>query len=196
MENGRIAIYSSSSERIPQAYFQAAKELCLALAARGWSMVYGGGMLGLMGECARTLHAQGAAIYGVIPEALNLPGVVYEHCTSLTVTKTMGERKKRMEDMADAFVALPGGFGTLEELLEVITLKQLGYHEKPIVLLDVDGFFEPLLAQFARSMDEGFARKDSSSLYFVAKTGAQALEYLDSYRPERFVPKWKEQAEL
>ena len=190
MNKGRIAIYSSSSESIPAVYFQAAHALCAEAAQRGWGMVYGAGQLGLMGECARTMREQGAEIHGVIPEALNVPGVVYEDCTTLTVTKTMGERKKLMEDMADAFIALPGSFGTMEELFEVITLKQLGYHHKAIVLLNVGGYFDSLLAQIQKFMDEGFTRADSSTMYFVANDEKQALDYIERYRPVKLIPKW------
>ena len=193
MGKGVIAVYSSSSQVIDRSYFQAARELCLEMVRRGWSMVYGAGQLGLMGECARTIRqAQGdAKIYGVIPDALNVPGVVYEHCDELTVTRTMGERKRLMEEKADAFIALPGGFGTLEEILEVITLKQLGYHEKPIVLLNAGGFYEKLIGQFDCSIEQGFARQDCRELYFVAENGAQALDYIEAYQPVRLAPKWK-----
>lgn len=171
-----IAVYCSSSNRIPQAYVAAAKELGRLLGEGRHELVYGGGRVGLMGVVAAQVHTYGGRVYGVIPERLKArEGIAYELADQLVVTETMQERKALMFNRAEAFVVLPGGFGTLEEFLEVLTLRQLGYHPKPIALLNTGGFFDPLLAFFDRLFEEGFARSGTASLYHLAATPAEAL---------------------
>lgn len=154
------------------------------LAGGGHTLVFGGGNRGLMGEVARAVHEGGGAVFGVIPEALkSREGIAYELADELVVTQTMQERKAIMFTRADAFVVLPGGFGTLEELMEVLTLKLLGYHGKAIVLVNSGGFYDPLLALFEHFYQERFASEQSRSLYFVADTPEEAMEYVLSYAP-------------
>jgi cytokinin riboside 5'-monophosphate phosphoribohydrolase len=176
-----VCVYCASSDSIPQAYFAAARQLGEELARRGWPLVYGGGSVGLMGELARTIHAAGGRVIGVIPQALLDREVGYRDSDELIVTATMRERKQIMDDRADAFLALPGGFGTLEELLEIMTLKQLAYHDKPIVVVSVDDYYEPLLAQFERIFAEGFTHDRVRGLYTVVKTVDAALDLLAAY---------------
>jgi len=176
-----IAVYSSSSDHIPKNYFAAARDLGRLMAQRRHGLVFGGGNVGLMNVCARELQAVGGQVIGVIPKELKDLDLALEGCSEMLVTDGMRDRKAAMEARADGFIALPGGFGTLEELLEIITLKQLRYHAKPVVILNVDGYFDPLLEQFARMFAEHFAKRKFADLYFVTADPAAALDYLESY---------------
>lgn len=151
-----VCVYCGSRHGRLEAYAHAAKALGQAIGRRGWQLVYGGGHVGLMGEVADAALASGARVVGVITEALMQREVGHRHLTELHVVQTMHERKKKMAERADLFVALPGGIGTMEELFEVWTWRQLGYHDQPIGLLDVAGYYGGFL-QFCRHMvAEGF----------------------------------------
>lgn len=188
--NKVICVYSSSSCTIDRCYFQVAEELGKAIALRGDTLLFGGGLIGLMGATAKAVHQHHGKVIGVIPKALNVKGVVYETCDELIVTEGMRERKAIMDARSDAFIALPGGFGTLEELLEIITLKQLKYHNKPIVILNVNDFYNRLLMQFDEIIDKKFAKPESLGLYRVTNNPNEALEYIDSYQPMIIKEKW------
>ena len=162
------------------------------LAENGLSMVFGGGDAGLMGAAARGVREGGGRIIGVIPEKLNRPGIAYPECDELIVTPTMHSRKAKMEELSDGFVALPGGFGTLEEILEVIALKQLGYLDAPIVLLDQDGFYSKLLGQMRHCIDENFTDPAFGKLYFAAATPEEAVHALLNYVPSQLPDKIQE----
>ena len=164
--NKVICVYSSSSCTIDKVYFDAASQLGSEIAQKGDLFLFGGGLTGLMGACARAVHQQKGKVIGIIPEALNVKGIVYEACDELVVTKGMRERKAEMDEKSDAFIALPGGFGTLEEILEIITLKQLRYHNKPIVILNVNGFYNHLLKQFDITIHQKFAKNECKELLF------------------------------
>lgn len=134
-----------------------------------------------MGVLARAVHERDGHVYGVIPEALKqVEGIAYDLADDLVVTQTMQERKAIMYTRADSFVVLPGGFGTLEEFLEVLTLKQLGYHQKPIFLVNAFGFYDPLLHLFDHFYDEHFARPDHRELYTVVRTPDEVMEQLSA----------------
>lgn len=188
--NKVICVYSSSSCSIDQVYFKAARSLGKEIAKRGDTLLFGGGDIGLMGEVARAVHDHRGKVIGIIPKALNVKGVVYENCDELIVTEGMRERKAEMDSRSDAFIALPGGYGTLEEILEIITLKQLRYHNKPVVILNVNGFYDNLLAQFDLIINNRFAKKECKMLYFVTDNIHDALEYIDCYEPVEFTIKW------
>lgn len=188
-----ICVFCSSSNELAPAYVALATELGELLARHGHELVYGGGNVGLMGQVARAVHAHGGRIYGVIPQALVDYELAYEEADELVVTANLRERKQRMEDRAHAFIALPGGIGTLEEVLEIITLKQLHYHNKAVVLVNAQGYYDPLLAQLDRAVAERFARPELHELYQVASDAATALRLVEEYQP-RFVPaKYPEQ---
>lgn len=187
-----ICVYASSSSAVDPVFFETADRLGALLAKKGYAVVYGAGQLGLMGALARSAKKEGGAIIGVIPEALNLRGVVYEECDELIVTKDMRRRKNEMDRRASAFIALPGGFGTLEELLEVITLKQLLYHDRPIVILNTDGFYDALIAQFEASITRHFAKDQCRTLYAVCATPEAALIHIENYHPPVLSAKWME----
>jgi len=177
-----VGVYCASSNHIDEKYFATASEMGRLLAERGHTLVYGGGNVGLMGTVARAVHEHGGKVFGVIPKALrNVEGVAYEVADELIITETMQERKRHMFTRAGAFVVLPGGFGTLEEFMEVLTLRQLGYHHKPIALVNTDGFYEPLLALFEHYYRTGFAHPRYRDLYHVASTPADALDYIAAH---------------
>jgi uncharacterized protein (TIGR00730 family) len=178
-----VCTFCGSSETVARPYFDAAADLGRRIAARQWGLVFGGGTIGLMGAVARGVHEGGGHVTAIIPEMLNRPGIVYETADEIVVTSTMRERKAEMDRRADAFIALPGGFGTLEELLEVITLKQLKYHDRPVILLNTGGFYESLIALFHQQVRESFVRPEHQQLYAVAPTPADAIARIESYAP-------------
>jgi uncharacterized protein (TIGR00730 family) len=178
----QLCVYCASSDNVEDRYFGLARALAAEMGRRGWSLVYGGGSVGLMGELARSLRASGGTVVGIIPQALLDREVGYLDADELIVTTTMRERKRLMDERAEAFVALPGGFGTLEELLEIMTLRQLGYHDKPIVIVNAGGFFDPLLAQFERIFAEHFTHDRYRDLYVVAPTIEAAVTWLEGSR--------------
>lgn len=185
-----LCVYSSSSCAIDEIYFSQATKLGEAMAQRDYGLIFGGGMVGLMGATARAIHNHGGRVVGVIPQALNKKGIVYENCDELIVTGEMRERKATMEERATGFIALPGGFGTLEELLEIITLKQLRYHNKPIVILNINNFYDGLVKIFDNIINLKFAKEQSRDLYYITEDINNALDYLDEYQPRDLGSKW------
>ena len=179
-----VCVYASSSMRLAQKYYDTARELGRHMVRAGYGLCFGGGKLGLMGALADEILSLGGRAVGVIPASLNVENVVHEACHEMIVTKTLRERKQIMEERAMGFIALPGGFGTLEEVLEIITLKQLAYHTKPIVLLNAFGYYDPLLAQFEQAYAQGFAGEDARALYSVAQTPEEAVRYLQEYKDQ------------
>ncbi len=171
-----ICVYCSSSAAVDVAHVTAAEALGRGIGAAGHQLVWGGASVGLMGEVARAVWSAGGRTIGVIPEALVAVEIADHDADELLITPDMGVRKAEMARRADAFVALPGGFGTVEELMEQLTLRLLGYHDKPIVLVDVDGFWQPLLALFEHLYEGRFAKPESRAAYAVAGTPSEALE--------------------
>ena len=179
----RICVYCSSSNDVDRVYFEAARRLGSLLAARGDTLIYGGANVGLMGTLARAVSAGGGKVTGVIPEVLRAKRITYEEADRLIVTRTMHDRKATMARYGDAFIALPGGFGTLEELTEILTQRQLQIHDKPLVLLNVREFYKPLIALFEHFYRERFARR-WDGLFHVAEDAEGVFEHLDPYRDE------------
>ncbi len=174
-----VTVYCSSSNYVNERYLALAEEMGRLLAAGGHTLVYGGGNVGLMGALARAMQAGGGRVEGIIPEALkSREGVAYDLADEMIVTETMAERKTIMYRRADAFLVLPGGFGTLEEFLEVLTLRHLGYHERPIVLVNPSGFFDGLLAFFDHLRQEHFAPGFAQHQFEIAGNAAEAMTLL------------------
>ena len=171
-----LCVYCASSEAVAPELREVARDLGRAIVERGWELMYGGGNIGLMGEVARAALAAGGRVTGVIPHLLADREVALENVTKLIRTDTMRERKALMDEGSDAFVVLPGGIGTLEELVEIVTLKQLGYHERPIVLCDPTGYWDPLIALWHRMVDEGLATADLLDLVTTVRSPAAALD--------------------
>lgn len=187
-----IAVYCSSSERVATEYAAEARTLGRLIGEGGHSLVYGGCAVGLMGEVARGAKEARANVLGVIPETIHSRGLAYDGCDELMVTPSMHERKFAMEERADAYVALPGGFGTLEEFVQVLTLKSLHYHAKPIVLINLAGFYDPLLHLFNHFVEHRFARTEINELYKVVAHAGEVIPYLEHYCPPAELPKWFE----
>lgn len=179
-----VCVFASSCNYLEDIYYKEASEFGDLLSKSGFNMVYGGSSLGLMWACAEKVKQNGAKIIGVMPEKLYNMGVSTDECVELTVTKGMRERKAKMDEMSDAVVALAGGFGTLEEFTEMIVQKQLGYNNKPIVLLNTNGFYNKLNEFFESMIAQNFARNTAKELYYIAQTPIEAVEYLKSYQPK------------
>lgn len=179
----RVCVFCASSEAVDPRYRTVAAELGTGLAAADWELVYGGGNLGLMGEVARAALAGGARVTGVIPDRLADRELALDDVTELIRTETLRERKALMDARSDAFVVLPGGIGTLEELVEILTLKQLGYHDRAVVVLDADGYWDPLLEQVRRMVAQRLAAPSLLALWQVVPDVRSALAALASYRP-------------
>ncbi len=190
MNSQAICVFSSSSDAVAPAYFKAACDLGSLIAQHGHTLVYGGSNVGLMGELARAVHTPQGTVIGVIPESIRARGVAYDLADELLVTADLRERKAVMEARSDAFIALPGGFGTLEEVSEVLTLKQLQLHTKPIVLVNTLGFYDRLLALYDHFYTEHFAKEQYRKLYYVAPDVASALEHIETYQPPHLESKW------
>ena len=177
-EADEICVFCASSDHIAEEYVQAALKLGEAMASRGFTLIYGGGNNGLMGYLSASVNAHGGRIVGVITRSLKELGYAYDGVDEMIVTDGLRERKAIMESRAHGFIGLPGGFGTLEELLEILTLKQLGFHSKPIVLLNILGFFDNLLQQFETAYSERFIEESCRGLYHVTMNITDALEYI------------------
>jgi cytokinin riboside 5'-monophosphate phosphoribohydrolase len=185
-----ICVFCSSSNAINKSYFSEAHQLGELIAANNDILINGGANVGLMEAVTLSARNKGAKTIGIIPEKMITRSLASNNMHEVHVTKDMMERKARMRDMSDAFIALPGGFGTLEEILEVITLRQLAYHSKPIVFINTNNFFDHLLKQFEHSYDEQFSKPIYRKLYFVAQNSAEAMNYIKNYREVELDSKW------
>jgi len=181
----RICVYCGSSFGADPAYEQAARVVGMLLAKRGLTLVYGGGKVGLMGEIARTVIADGGEVIGVIPRGLANKEVAFTGISDLRLVDNMHERKAMMADLADAFIALPGGLGTLEEVAEILTWSQLGLHEKPCGLLNVGGYFDPLLAFLDRMVEAHFLHAVHRKMLVVHTNPEALLAAFATYTPPR-----------
>jgi len=179
----RICVFCGSSVGSRPVYVAAARELGRTLAERGLGVVFGGGKVGLMGVLADAALAAGGEAIGVIPEALVAREIAHNGLTELRVVHSMHERKTLMADLADGFIALPGGYGTFEEFFEAVTWTQLGIHSKPCGLLNVDGYYDALLALLDRAVSDGFIREANRALIVAASDVQTLLEKLETVRP-------------
>ena len=173
-----VCVYSASSTKIDEVYFNAARQLGQLLAKRHIRLINGAGSLGLMRSVADAVLENGGKVTGVIPKFMVEQGWHHTGLSKLVEVESMHERKQLMADLSDAVIALPGGCGTLEELLEIITWKQLGLYLNPIVILNTNGFFDPLLDMFTRAIDENFMRRQHGEIWHVATTPEEAVELI------------------
>lgn len=176
---GRICVYCGSSNRVDERWREIARVMAACLARRGIGVVFGGGSVGLMGELADAALAAGSEVIGVIPRKLLDLELGHRGVSELVVVETMHERKHRMAELSDGFVALPGGWGTLEEIFEVTTWTQLGYHEKPVGLLNADGYYDQLLAFLDQSTELGFIRPQHRPILQAANDPDELLDRLE-----------------
>jgi uncharacterized protein (TIGR00730 family) len=179
----RVCVFCGSNSGSRPVYAKAAEQLGRALVRRGIGLVYGGGRVGLMGVVADTMLAEGGDVVGVIPHALMVREVGHERLTQLHVVETMHERKALMSELSDGFVAMPGGFGTFEELCEIVTWAQLGIHAKPCAVLNVDGYYDPLLALFDHAVGERFLRPQHRGLVLEGRDPDALLDAMERYEP-------------
>src|SRR5215470_20105530 len=186
----KICVFCGSSVGARPAYASAAKELGELMAKRGIGLVFGGGCIGLMGTIADAVLNNGGEAIGVIPDGLMQREIGHRGVTQLHVVETMHQRKALMADLSDAFIALPGGYGTLEELLEAITWSQLGIQQKPCGLLNVEKYWDGLLAALDHAVDEQFVRPENAQLVLVAQNPQSLLERLQEWRPPAHIEKW------
>jgi uncharacterized protein (TIGR00730 family) len=189
----RVCVFAGSSSGRLDAYADCAAALGRELAAQGITLVYGGGRVGLMGVLADAVLAQGGEVIGVIPEALLAREVAHPGLSQLRVVASMHERKATMAELSDAFVALPGGLGTQEELFEVLTWCQLGLHSKPCAILNVTGYYDHLLAFLEHTVNERFVRAEHRNMLLVAESPTGIIDRLRAYDPPR-VDKWLDRA--
>lgn len=173
-----VCVYSASSTKIDEVYFNAARQLGQLLAKRRIWLINGAGSIGLMRSVADTVLENGGEVTGVIPKFMVEQGWHHTGLSKLVEVESMHERKQLMADLSDAVIALPGGCGTLEELLEIITWKQLGLYLNPIVILNTNGFFDPLLDMLTRAIDENFMRRQHGEIWHVATTPEEAVELI------------------
>ncbi|KAG2626091.1 probable cytokinin riboside 5'-monophosphate phosphoribohydrolase LOGL7 isoform X2 [Panicum virgatum] len=176
-----ICVFCGSSAGHRKVFADAALELGHELVRRGISLVYGGGSIGLMGVIARTVRDGGYHVLGVIPKALMPIEISGESVGEVKVVADMHQRKAEMARQSEAFIALPGGYGTMEELLEMITWCQLGIHDKPVGLLNVDGYYDPLIALFEKGATEGFINPDCRQIFVSAPTASELLTKMEQY---------------
>ena len=186
----RICVFCSSSDAVDAAYLDAADAMGTLIGKAGHTLVFGGGRVGLMGAVARAVHRGGGRVVGILPGFMNRAGVPYAECDELELTETMAERKGRMMALADAFIALPGGFGTLEEISEVITQKQFDILKRPLVAVNTNGFYDHLAAFFERFYAERFAKPAFRATCPFVAAPADAMSYIDAWRPSPPTSKW------
>lgn len=180
----KICIYGASSKRISDDYINAVESLGKKLALRGHSLVFGGGASGLMGAAARGFTLGGGDILGIAPRFFDADGILYDKCTDFIYTDTMRERKKLLEDKSDCFIVTPGGVGTFDEFFEIITLKQLGRHQKAIVIFNVGGYFDEMLSLMQKAFKEDMLSEKTLSLYKVSDDEDDIITYLENYKGE------------
>lgn len=185
----RICVFCASNSGIRDVFAEAARELATVLVEQEYELVYGGGSTGIMGVLADAVLRLGGKVHGVIPELLVQKEVGHAGLTELHIVASMHERKSKMESISDAFIALPGGFGTMEELSEILTWGQLRIHDKPVGVINVDGFFDSLLAYLDNAEAEGFLRKECRQMLCCAEDPAALLEQFKTYQAPT-VEKW------
>ena len=176
-----ICVYGASSNAIDKTYLEAGENLGREMAKQGHGLVFGGGAQGMMGAVARGMTEVGGEILGVAPGFFNVDGILYEKCTEFIYTETMRQRKQIMEDRADAFVMTAGGIGTFEEFFEILTLKQLGRHNKPIAILNTNGYYDAMEQMMQTAVEQKFMKAACLQLYGIFETPKDVIAYLEQY---------------
>lgn len=186
-----IAVFCASSDQIGEIYFEEAFRLGKGIAEEGWGLVYGGTNIGLMKTVADATMEHGGEVTGIIAECIAQQGITADRITHLIIAPDMKQRKHLLREHANAFIALPGGWGTLEEITEVMTLKQLGIHNKPVVFLNTAGFYNTFLEFIRNSRLEKFISAAYDRLYAVVDTPQEAINYIKTYKEENILSKYK-----
>lgn len=173
-----ICIYGSAQDEIDVSFRNAGERLGEVMAKSGHTLIFGGGACGMMGAVARGMKKHGGKIIGVSPEFFNVDGVLFDDCTEMIYTADMRTRKEKLEDLADVFIVTPGGIGTMDEFFETMSLKQLNIMNKPLVIFNVNGFYDNLIAMLKNSAEQGFLPKDNLKLFFAASSEKEIMEYI------------------
>ena len=181
----KICVYGAASSLIDESFIKAGEELGRKMADRGHSLVFGGGRSGMMGAPARGVREKGGEVLGISPKFFeeNNPEVAFEDCTDFIKPETMRERKRLLDECSDAFIVSPGGIGTFDEFFEILTLKQLGRHNKPIVIFNIDGYYDHLLDMMQVSVEKNFIPVECTKLYKITTTIEETLSYIENYDP-------------
>jgi hypothetical protein len=187
-----VCIFCGCSDQIQLPYLEAAKRMGNAIAEKNLTLIYGGGKTGLMGTLADAVLENGNNVIGVITEQFNNPTLAHQNLTEMHVVNSMHERKAKMITMSDAFIALPGGYGTFEELFEVLTWAQIGLHTQPIGILNVAGYFDPLLSVIEQARKEGFIYNEHQGLLIHSDDPNNLLESISHYQPPKGLERWVE----
>lgn len=185
----RICVFCGSNPGRDPIYMETAERVGLFLAEKGVELVFGGGRVGLMGKIADTVMANGGSVIGIIPKSLSDKEVAHQGLTELHIVDSMHTRKAMMEDLSDGFIALPGGFGTFEELCEIITWAQLGFHNKPCGFLNIQGYYDPLVELFDKATDQQFVRPEHRRLVIIESEIESMFQKMEDYQPP-VLEKW------
>ena len=183
-----ICVYGASSDKIDESYIKSGESFGKKLAKSGHSLIFGGGACGMMGAFARGFYEEKGEIIGIVPEFLNVDGILFDHCTKMLYTGTMRERKQLLESSSDAFIVSPGGIGTYDEFFEILTLKQLCRHDKPIAIFNVNGYFDSLSLMLKRAVDDKFMTQNNTSLFFLSDSEDDIIDYFNNYTQTDFKP--------
>lgn len=176
-----ICIYGAASDEIDKSYLECGEKLGVEIASRNHSLVFGGGATGLMGAVARGVDSKNGTMIGIAPRFFDVDGVLYKRCTELVFTDTMRQRKEMMEQKSDAFIVTPGGIGTFEEFLEILTLRSLGRHKKPIALFNTNGYYDKFVAFLQNSVEQKFLRKEDMELMFISDSEKAIIDYFENF---------------
>ena len=174
-----ICVYGAASDKIDSTYLKSGEMLGEEIAKRSHTLVFGGGATGLMGAAARGVSKYSGTLIGIAPHFFNVDGILYDDCTELIFTDTMRERKMLMEEKSDAFIVTPGGIGTLEEFLEIFTLRSLNRHQKPIAILNTNGYYDNLIAFLQNGVKQTFLRKEDLQLLFISDSEKAIIDYFE-----------------
>ena len=174
-----ICLYGASSNSIAKSYINPTEELGAKIAEGGHTLIYGGGAAGLMGAAARGAYSRGGKIIGIVPSFLNVDGILFDKCDEMIFTETMRERKQLMEESSDAFIMTPGGVGTFDEFFEILTLKQLGRHSKPIAVFNINGYFDSLIEQLKNAVHKQFMNPESFELCMFTDNADKLINYIE-----------------
>lgn len=186
----KICVYCGSSDKIDDIYLEQAYEFGKLMAERGHSLVYGAGSTGLMGKVADGVLDHNGEVFGVIPEMFNTPALMHTGLTSLEITPDIQSRKARMAELADGFVALPGGYGTMEELFEILTWAQIGLHQKPVSMLNINGFYDQLNGFINQMLLKGFIYDNHMLLFKISSNPVEILDFLNQYELPEGLSQW------
>lgn len=177
----KICIYGASSDSIDNIYFDGVYKLGEALAKRNHTLVFGGGAHGLMGAAVKSFNNESGNTIGISPKFFDMDDILYKNCDEFIYTETMSERKQLLAQMSDAFIAVPGGIGTFDEFFEILTLKQLSMHNKPIVIFNINGYFDTLLAFLKETVEKGFMKEVCLELFKVCDDCESVIDYIENY---------------